>query len=86
MADIMILLIKMDQFNLTEIDFVRIFSMYLDRLNYDSEIFVNLLVECESFKVMLYKINTTSNKYLVVNVSAPNVQDWIYNGTIWQMV
>ena len=51
MADIMILLIKNDQFNLSDIDFVHIFALYLQRLNHDAEVFVNLLVECESFKV-----------------------------------
>ena len=41
----------MDMKNKTEIDFVGLMARYLDRVNFDPEFFLTLLLECESTKV-----------------------------------
>ena len=41
----------MDMKNTTEIDFVGLMARYLDRVNFDPEFFLTLLLECESTKV-----------------------------------
>ena len=41
----------MDTKNTTEIDFIGLMARYLDRVNFDPEFFLTLLLECESTKV-----------------------------------
>lgn len=41
----------MDIKNITEIDFIGLMARYLDRVNFDPEFFLTLLLECESTKV-----------------------------------
>ena len=41
----------MDTKNTTEIDFIGLMASYLDRVNFDPEFFLTLLLECESTKV-----------------------------------
>ena len=40
----------MDTKNTTEIDFIGLMARYLDRVNFDPEFFLTLLLECESTK------------------------------------
>ena len=44
----------MDTKNTTEIDFIGLMARYLDRVNFDPEFFLTLLLECESTKVKCY--------------------------------
>ena len=44
----------MDTKNTTEIDFIGLMARYLDRVNFDPEFFLTLLLECESTKVKRY--------------------------------
>ena len=54
MVELMTLLMKMDQKNLSELDFVQIFGLYLERVNFDPELFIGLLLECEGAKVRIF--------------------------------
>ena len=51
MIDVMNLLMAIDSNNLSELDFVHVFVLYLERVNFDDELFVGLLLECEGAKV-----------------------------------
>ena len=51
MIELMTLLMKMDQKNLSDLDFVQIIGLYLERVNFDPELFIGLLLECEGAKV-----------------------------------
>ena len=53
MIDLMNLLISIDRQNLSELDFVHVFVLYLERVNYDDELFLSLLLECEGAKVTI---------------------------------
>ena len=50
-------LLIMDTKNTTEIDFIGLMARYLDRVNFDPEFFLTLLLECESTKVKRYLKN-----------------------------
>ena len=56
MIDLMNLLISIDRQNLSELDFVHVFVLYLERVNYDDELFLSLLLECEGAKVTFFLI------------------------------
>lgn len=56
MIDLMNLLISIDRQNLSELDFVHVFVLYLERVNYDDELFLSLLLECEGAKFLYFLV------------------------------
>merc|ERR1711935_299684 len=63
MIDVMNLLMAIDANNLSQLDFVQVFALYLERVNFDDELFVGLLLECEGAKFLyfLLKLYKTDN-------------------------
>jgi len=68
MISILSSLLIMDTKNTTEIDFIGLMASYLDRVNFDPEFFLTLLLECESTKVLtfllyVYKLENISQRF-----------------------
>ena len=71
----------MDTKNTTEIDFIGLMARYLDRVNFDPEFFLTLLLECESTKVkryLKYELETHENATLrFQSVALSYVPIWV---------